>query len=124
MSSAIIKQSVLSPNQNKQSGNWNHPIPLTHVLNNETPYPFDALPNILQQVVHAYQSYGQQPLPLVASGALANLSLACQTGIISIVDLFLILLYAIRYRLAYGDGNENRDPIHCSMLRYCHWENN
>ena len=31
--------------------------------------------NILQQVVNAYQSYGQQPLPLVAGGALAYLSL-------------------------------------------------
>lgn len=42
-------------------------------------HPLDALPDIVQKVVHAYQSYGQQPLPLIACGALANLSLACQT---------------------------------------------
>lgn len=76
MSHATLEQSDLSSQQKNQSSTWNHPVPLTHVLNNETPYPFDALPNTLQQVVNAYQCYGQQPLPLVASGALANLPLA------------------------------------------------
>ena len=62
MSHATLEQSGLLSQQKNQSSTWNQPIPLTHVLNNETPYPFDALPSAVQQIVNSYQCYGQQPL--------------------------------------------------------------
>src|SRR3990167_1154187 len=43
------------------------------------PYPIDALPSVIQDAVSAYHKYGQQPLPLIACSALANVSLACQS---------------------------------------------
>ena len=54
MSSTIIEQSGLSSQKNNQTDTWNPPVPLTHGLDNENPYPFNALPNTLQQVVNAY----------------------------------------------------------------------
>lgn len=59
---------------------WETPL---SILGNETnqalPYPTDALPSIIQNAVISYQQYGQQPLPLIACSALANVSLACQS---------------------------------------------
>lgn len=112
MSHATIERSGLSIQQKNQLNTWNQPIPLTHVFNNETPYPFDALPNILQQVVNAYQSYGQQPLPLVAGGALANLSLACQAlanvardnYLVSPVSLYFLVIASSGERKSAADN--------------------
>ena len=112
MSHATLEQSGILSQQKNQSSTWNQPIPLTHVLNNETPYPFDALPNILQQVVNAYQCYGQQPLPLVACGALANLSLACQTlanvardhYLVSPVSLYFLVIASSGERKSAADN--------------------
>jgi len=44
------------------------------------PYPINALPAIIRNAVLSYQEYGQQPLPLIACSALANVSLACQSA--------------------------------------------
>ena len=65
--------------QNDTLNNWPFPTPLNASLAPETPYPVDALPSLIHQAVSVYQQYGQQPLPLVASSALANISLACQS---------------------------------------------
>lgn len=59
--------------------NWPFPTPLSATLASEMPYPINALPGVINQAVAAYQQYGQQPLPLVACSALANISLACQS---------------------------------------------
>jgi hypothetical protein len=40
---------------------------------------YSCLPPRTQNAVVSYQRYGQQPLPLIACSALANVSLACQT---------------------------------------------
>jgi hypothetical protein len=50
MSHELTEQIIFK--QKNQSTQWKHPIPLTSVLKNENPYPFDALPKILQQVVN------------------------------------------------------------------------
>jgi hypothetical protein len=47
-------------------------------LKGQEPYPAEALPKIIRDAVVGYQTYGQQPLPIVAVAALANASLACQ----------------------------------------------
>ncbi|HAU9810803.1 TPA: DUF3987 domain-containing protein [Legionella pneumophila] len=112
MSSTTIEQSGLSSQKKNQSSTWNPPVPLTHGLNNETPYPFDALPNTLQHVVNAYQCYGQQPLSLVACGALANLSLACQTlanvardsYLVSPVSLYFLVIASSGERKSAADN--------------------
>lgn len=103
---------TLSSGQNSQSSHWNNPIPLKHVLNDESPYPFDALPSLLQSIVGAYQSYGQQPLPLVAGGALANLSLACQAlanvardeYLVSPVSLYFLVIASSGERKSAADN--------------------
>ena len=61
---------------------WQTPLEKNIFLNPEkesAPYPVDALPSIIRNAVSAYHKYGQQPLPLIACSALANVSLACQT---------------------------------------------
>lgn len=57
---------------------WQRPIPLTQEMAAENPYPVEALPDIIRNAVVSYQAYGQQPMPIVAIAALANVSLACQ----------------------------------------------
>jgi len=59
---------------------WPTPIPLLKAEMTQTlPYPINCLPRIIRQAVTDYHHFGQQPLPLIACGALANVSLACQT---------------------------------------------
>jgi hypothetical protein len=57
---------------------WDEPLPLKRPAPASQHYPVDALPHLLRAAVVEYQSYGQQPLALVASSALAVLSLAAQ----------------------------------------------
>ncbi|MBV9576012.1 MAG: DUF3987 domain-containing protein [Gammaproteobacteria bacterium] len=59
--------------------NWHEPIPLEHTYDDPLPYPIHCLPNVIQDAVTSYQTYGKQPLSLIACSALANVSLACQT---------------------------------------------
>jgi hypothetical protein len=42
------------------------------------PYPLDALPPTIRNAVAAYQSFGQQPVPLVAASAVSVAALASQ----------------------------------------------
>jgi hypothetical protein len=58
------------------------PEPLQN-LEEALDYPIDALPPTLRGAVEAYQSYGQQPLALVACSALASASLAVQ-GLVNV----------------------------------------
>ena len=56
---------------------WPAPLPIErHAA--RAPYPMDALPAGIGAAVREYQSYGQQPVALVASSALAVVSLATQ----------------------------------------------
>lgn len=58
---------------------WKTPAVFKQEHNESAPYPVDALSSIIRDAVCSYQKYGQQPLPLIACSALANVSLACQT---------------------------------------------
>lgn len=57
---------------------WLEPVPLfaDHVV--PLPYPLDVLPPVMRNAVVAYQRFGQQPVAMVASSALASASLASQ----------------------------------------------
>jgi putative DNA primase/helicase len=45
------------------------------------PYPLDALPDTIRAAVEEVAGFVKAPIPLVASSALAALSLACQAHI-------------------------------------------
>jgi putative DNA primase/helicase len=67
-----------SGNDNAPTGNgWSDPQPLTAKVEPE-PYPLDALPLAVRLAVEEVASFVKAPVPLVASSALAALSLAIQ----------------------------------------------
>ncbi len=53
---------------------WPQPVPVVE-KSTSAPYPTDALPAVVQKAVSSYHHYGQQPLPLIASSALAKFHL-------------------------------------------------
>jgi Protein of unknown function (DUF3987) len=57
---------------------WDDPTPLVPDHQKAEPYPIDALSPTIRGAVETYQSFGQQPIELVACSALATASLACQ----------------------------------------------
>ncbi len=56
---------------------WPEPLPLTAKTTHE-PYPLDALPNTIRAAVKEVYAFTKAPLPLIASSALAALSLTVQ----------------------------------------------
>ena len=62
------------------NGAWQKPQPLTAKIKPE-PYPLDALPDTIRAAVQEVQGFIQSPVPLVASSALAALSVACQAHV-------------------------------------------
>ena len=57
---------------------WPEPQSIDREVAESEPYPLDALPGAIGDAVREYQAYGQQPVALVASSALAVVSLAAQ----------------------------------------------
>jgi putative DNA primase/helicase len=57
---------------------WSEPQPLDRDAGEHRPYPLGALPGDIGAAVEEYHGYGQQPKALVASAALAAVSLAAQ----------------------------------------------
>ena len=62
----------------KTPDDWPDPEALGHALGESAPFPVEALPEIIRDAVTAYAAYGKQPLPMIASSALATVSLVCQ----------------------------------------------
>lgn len=124
MSNPYLEQPDPLRNQEIQENYWKQPIPLVTRLSNEAPYPLDALPNILQRVVHSYQRYGQQPLSLVANGALANLSLACQSHANVARDNYLTSPVSLYFLVIASSGERKSaaDSIFSKAIRQ--WEAN
>jgi putative DNA primase/helicase len=58
-------------------GEWPKPQPLTAKVEPE-PYPIDALPDTIRAAVEEVAAFVKAPIPLIASSALAALSLAVQ----------------------------------------------
>lgn len=103
---------------------WNHPAPLTPSFAPDIPYPVDALPSCLQQAVITYQQYGQQPIPLVACSALANLSLACQTLANIARDRYLVSPVSLYFLVVASSGERKSavDNVFSKVVR--DWEFN
>ena len=76
---------------------WADPQPLVAAFESE-PYPIDALPPVIQAAVAEVQGFTKAPVPLVASSAVAAVSLAVQAyvdversaGLTGPVSLFLL----------------------------------
>jgi hypothetical protein len=60
------------------SSDWAEPIPLVTEPQKERPYPIEYLPKIMKEAIEEYHAYGQQPISLIASSALASTSLVTQ----------------------------------------------
>jgi len=76
----------------------------------DNPYPIDAMPSSLKNAITQYQVYGQQPLPLVACSALANVSLACQ-GLANVArDKYLISPVSL-YFLTIASSGERKSAV-------------
>lgn len=90
-----------------------NPIPLEQNadLANPDPFPVELLPKLAQKAVTSYQSYGQQPLSMVASSSLASMSLATQglanvardDNLISPISLNFIVIAESGERKTAGD---------------------
>ncbi|ODT82149.1 MAG: hypothetical protein ABS69_05320 [Nitrosomonadales bacterium SCN 54-20] len=63
--------------RNSESREWKEPQPLAAKVDPE-PYPLDALPDTVRAAVEEVVAFVKAPVPLVASSALAALSLAIQ----------------------------------------------
>ena len=68
---------VTVANPKRAGDDWPEPQPLAAKIEPE-PYPIDALPEAIRAAVEEVQGFVKAPIPLVASSALAALSLACQ----------------------------------------------
>ena len=90
---------------------WPTPLPLQQEGAETLPYPLDGLPAIIRNAVTAYQSYGQQPVPLITCSALASLSLAAQSlanvardaTLVTPVSLYFLVVAASGERKSAAD---------------------
>lgn len=70
----------IPPAGDSEGNGWPDPQPLTAKIEPE-PYPLDAFPQSIRAAVEEVAVFVKAPVPLVASSALAALSLACQAHI-------------------------------------------
>ncbi|AUH74207.1 DUF3987 domain-containing protein (plasmid) [Legionella sainthelensi] len=81
-------------------------------MQEESAYPLQGLPAILQKTVSDYQQYGQEPISLIACGSLANVFLGGQSlanvardnCLISPVSLYFIVLAASGEKKSASDN--------------------
>lgn len=93
-----------TPGISGTNSKWVTPTPILSDTEHTMPYPIDELPTIIQDAVTVYQRYGQQPLPLVACSALANVSLACQTLANVARDRLLVSPVSLFFLVVAGSG--------------------
>ncbi|HAU1200838.1 TPA: DUF3987 domain-containing protein [Legionella pneumophila] len=91
--------------------NWPAPLPLFEDIS-AVPYPLDALPDGMRHAVEEVATFTKAPIPLVASSAMAALSLAVQSyvdvkraeGLTGPVSLFLLTVADSGERKSTCDG--------------------
>lgn len=110
--------------QKVAKSDWKAPLPLQKQLTEEAPYPIDALPRILQQAITGYQEYGQQPISLIASSALANVSVSCQALANVGRDKHLVSPISMYFLLVASSG-ERKSAIDNAFSKAARlWESN
>ena len=88
----------------KNTISWQIPLPLNTQITEQFYYPIDALPAIIRNPILNYHQYGQQPIPLIACSALANISLACQTLANVARDNLLVSPVSLYFLIAAHSG--------------------
>jgi putative DNA primase/helicase len=74
---AAVERAIANASQQDAEGEWTKPQPLTAKVEPE-PYPLDALPDTIRAAVEEVAAFVKAPIPLIASSALAAMSLAGQ----------------------------------------------
>ena len=74
---AVKEATLITHDCVTNNNEWPAPLPLSAKVEPE-PYPLDALPDTLRAAVEEVHAFVKAPIPLVASSALAALSLAVQ----------------------------------------------
>lgn len=100
----IIEATATEPKTITSDNKWPPPTPIIPDIEHTLPYPVDALPRTIQNAITSYQRYGQQPLPLIACSALANVSLACQTLANVARDRLLVSPVSLFFLVVAGSG--------------------
>ena len=113
----LIDDSALITASGSQSANWPYPIPLVE-KSTAAAYPITALPTIIQNAITAYHKYGQQPMPLIACSALANVSLACQSLANIARDHYLVTSVSL-YFLTAGSSGERKSAADSVFSNSC-----
>lgn len=85
---------------------WPNPEPLLGA-NKATPYPVDALPQVIGDAVREVQAYVKAPMALVAGCALSALSIACQ-GLFNVSRNGMTPVPASLYLLTVADSGERK----------------
>lgn len=101
---------------------WQRPVVFKQDHQESAPYPVDALPGVIQNAVSAYQKYGQQPLPLIACSALANVSLACQTLANVARDKLLVSPVSLYFLVCSGSGERKSAADHAFGESVRQWQ--
>ena len=84
------------------------PEPLVTPGEEPNPVPLDALSPIIRAAVTAYQQFGQQPIPLVASSALSVAALATQ-GLVNVArDKNLIAPISLNLAVIADQAKKNQ----------------
>jgi len=112
---------VITEEVNQSIDTWLPPIPLVE-KSIAAMYPVDALPVIIQNAITTYHKYGQQPVPLIACSALANVSLACQALANIARDHYLLTPVSLYFLTAGGSGERKStaDAVFSNACRQ--WE--
>lgn len=102
----VVKSLPMNPDTiNFKNIDWPKPTPLMADDAQEArQYPIDCLPEIIKAPVASYQKYGQQPVSLIASAALANVSLACQTLANIARDKYLVSPISLYFLIVANSG--------------------
>lgn len=112
----------LSRAENSAKQEWLAPIELIKNAGHIKPYPIQSLPSIIRNAVTAYHEYGQQPIPLIACSALANVSLACQTLANVARDHLLISSVSLYFLVIASSGERKSAADHVFGQSIRKWE--
>ena len=98
------------------------PEPLIAPDEEPRPYPLNALPPTIRAAVSAYRSFGQQPVPLVASSALSVAALATQ-GLSNVGrDNYLIGPISLNVIIVAGSGERKTSVDRRMRLSARRWQ--
>lgn len=112
----------LTSSDSPKTYDWLKPTLFTSEIQQSASYPAECLPAIIREAVMAYHQYGQQPLPLIACSALANISLACQSLANVARDRLLISPVSLYFLVIANSGERKSAADHAFGRAIRQWE--